>query len=133
MIDNSDAEIAGIRSVFGGSVSILLCHWHLFKNWKKNIAMKLKVQPGVRRSRTEITGRRDLAFTNMMKMLNAPTQDEYDAKYLEFQTWCQEDQEIWDSGDLLVYFDREYVAKKDLWANVGRQVRSFNGLKGLLG
>jgi hypothetical protein len=77
----------------------------------------------------EITGRRDLALVNLMKLLNARTEEEYDASYLEFQSWCQEDQETWDSGDLLVYFDREYVNKRDLWANVGRQVRNFIGLE----
>jgi hypothetical protein len=132
MIDNSDAEIAGIRSVFGGSVRILLCHWHIIKNWKKNIAMKLKVQPGVRRSRVEITGRRDLALVNMLKLLNARNEGDYDVVYMEFQQWCQSDQETWDSGDLLVYFDREYVNKKDLWSSAWRRVSILkSGVSGL--
>jgi hypothetical protein len=123
MIDNSDAEIAGIRSVFGETVPILLCHWHILKNWKKNIAMKVKVQSGVRVVPQVVTQRRELALHKLVGMLDARSDEDFNSKYLDLQQWCQQDDDTWDSGALLVYFDKEYLHKKQLWSNVWRQVK----------
>lgn len=37
MIDCSATEIGAIRSVFGDEVDILLCHWHVWRAWDKNM------------------------------------------------------------------------------------------------
>ena len=33
MIDNSDTEIAGIRSAYGEDMQVAICHWHLKRAW----------------------------------------------------------------------------------------------------
>lgn len=37
MIDCSPTEQMAIRQVFGNSVQILLCHWHIRKAWDDHI------------------------------------------------------------------------------------------------
>lgn len=37
MIDCSATEIEAIDQVFGGSVSTLLCHWHIRRAWEKHL------------------------------------------------------------------------------------------------
>ena len=40
MIDDCDAEINAITSVFPASVKVVLCTWHVMRSWKKNIIIQ---------------------------------------------------------------------------------------------
>jgi hypothetical protein len=138
MVDNSNTEIAGIRAAFGESMTILLCHWHVLKGWKANVKTKVMVMAGVNGiARLEIQARRDVGLSKMKKMMHAKDEAEYDILYLDFQSWCQDDQGIWDSAGLLDYFRTHYDKKKTLWSSAWRQVKSVgvgvvvNGLTGM--
>jgi hypothetical protein len=130
MIDNSDAEIFGIRLVYGDCQCIFLCHWHILKNWVKNIG-KVKVQIGCRVLAAAVEARREVGLTKLKRMLYATSEDEYDLGCQDLKQWCVMDEDQmteedrqWDAVDLWVYFERTYAEKKKLWSNAWRQVRS---------
>ena len=64
MIDNSDTEMAGIRSAYGESVQVLICHWHIKRAWSKNLAKKVYIRPGVSTNSHEVKLIRDGVFNS---------------------------------------------------------------------
>ncbi|KAI8097616.1 uncharacterized protein BX664DRAFT_383873 [Halteromyces radiatus] len=44
MIDCSNTEISGLRSIFNDGVTILLCHWHIKRVWEKNLTSKVMIK-----------------------------------------------------------------------------------------
>lgn len=121
MIDNSDTEILAIRKALGDSCQILLCHWHILRAWKKQIASKVTSTPDVQKTIDEKKMRRNEGFEAMIAMMKAETIDDFNYSYEDFELWCQVE-DGWDGTELLDYFDREYLVKKESWANAWRHV-----------
>ena len=42
MIDDADQEIAAIKAVYGTSIKILICFWHVQRAWRRNIVKKVR-------------------------------------------------------------------------------------------
>ena len=64
MIDNSNIEMAEIRSAYGESVQVLIWHWHIKRAWCKNLAKKVCVCPGVSTNSHEVKLIRDGVFNS---------------------------------------------------------------------
>jgi hypothetical protein len=128
MIDNSDTEMAAITSAFGDSVQILICHWHILRAWKKNIAQKVMVKPGVRKISAEVVAHREEAFHVLAAMMYASDETGFEIAYDELQIWCQENEDEWETGSLLAYFDQSYHKKRMEWSCAWRSVSFFFGL-----
>lgn len=122
MIDNSDTEIAGIRSAYGEDMQVAICHWHLKRAWRKNIASKVCIRPGVSTHSGLVKVMRDETFNRLNDMVIASTEEDFELAYDELQLFCLEHEEEWDMTALQVYFDREYLPKKTKWSNAWRQV-----------
>ncbi|KAI7846778.1 hypothetical protein BDC45DRAFT_580932, partial [Circinella umbellata] len=89
MIDNSDTEILVIRKALGDSCQILLCHWHILRAWKKQIASKVTSTPDVQKTIDEKKMRRNKGFEAMIAMMKAETIDDFNYSYEDFELWCQ--------------------------------------------
>ncbi|CAO3600956.1 unnamed protein product [Absidia cylindrospora] len=107
MIDNSDAEIAGIRAVSGETVPLTYLEEAYYYVGE--------VVSGISLTSEDVSNRRKLAFGNIKKMMDATTEEEFNEHYLGFQRWCQNGQGTWDSGDLLIYFLSEYLRKNEFY------------------
>ncbi|KAI8328317.1 hypothetical protein BC941DRAFT_445178, partial [Chlamydoabsidia padenii] len=96
MIDSSDAEIAGIKTAFGDDTKIVICQWHILK-------------PGVK---------------VIVRGSTAPTATEHKAYQAcrEFEECNGVADDVWDGSALVVYFNREYLGKKDKWSLAWREV-----------
>lgn len=122
MIDNSDIEIRAIRDSYGEDANIYLCHWHILRAWRKNLVYKVRPQHGNKASAEEVREHRQKALSLMIAIMNAPTVAEYNTAYRRFSKWAYDNQDKWDAGDLVVYFDNEYAPKKKEWSRVYRKV-----------
>jgi hypothetical protein len=123
MIDNSSTEMGAIRNTFGDQCGILVCHWHILKSWKQNVVKKVKPTFAASRrlSSGEVKAHRDLAMVTLMKIMAAPTEDEFEERYRDLQAFVTE-HDNWDATELLVYFDRTYLDKKETWCTAWRNV-----------
>ena len=81
MIDCSQTKIAALREVFGESISILLCHWHIKRAWENQLKTDVKVVGSTMESVQ--------ARASIRSMLNclmyASEEDEYDSMFASFQ------------------------------------------------
>lgn len=121
MIDNSDTEIKALRDVFGSDTTVLICHWHIIRAWKKNIIKK--VYPVSRSIRADtVRAKRAEALDILLRMMSAQIEDDFDSAYHDLTLFSVHNSS-WDCTGLLVYFDTEYLPKKCQWSNVWRQVK----------
>ncbi|KAI8328770.1 hypothetical protein BC941DRAFT_476745 [Chlamydoabsidia padenii] len=102
----------GVRGIGSYSSVSLAC----LEELKKNLVKKVKVQPGVRRLNSNLATHRDQTLLKLIKMLNAHNKDMLNSAYVYMKEWCESDMETWDCNDPLVYFDRDYLNKKEIWS-----------------
>ncbi|KAI8330588.1 hypothetical protein BC941DRAFT_440235, partial [Chlamydoabsidia padenii] len=96
MIDNSDAEIAGIKTAFA-----------YIKAWRENIVKKVKVIAcGSTAPRaTERKAYRDDVLRQMIAMMVSQTSDVFEEACREFEEYNGVADDVWD-GSALVYIYR---------------------------
>ncbi|KAI8329646.1 hypothetical protein BC941DRAFT_442467 [Chlamydoabsidia padenii] len=109
MIDNSDAEIAGIKTAFA---------------WRENIVKKVKViaRGSTAPTATERKAYRDDVLRQMIAILVSQTSDVFEEACREFEECNGVADDVWDGSALVVYFNREYLGKKDKWSLAWREV-----------
>ncbi|KAI7850287.1 hypothetical protein BDC45DRAFT_572934 [Circinella umbellata] len=95
-----ESEIAGIRLAYGESVQVLICHWHIKRAWRKNIAKKVCVRPGLSTSALHVKIIRDDALNRLNGMLRAGTEEDFELAYDELQIFCIEHEGEWDMSAL---------------------------------
>ena len=135
MIDDSDTEIIAINkaynyvnddpstNIFIDKVKILICHWHVLRAWKKNILTKLTAKTSnPQKTLREKKAMRKHALSLMMNMMRAETPLDFDLEHEKFETWCIDADDEWDSNRLYLYFEREFLSKREKWSQAWRTV-----------
>ena len=133
MIDDSDTEIIAINkaynsvndetSTFTNTVMILICQWHILKAWKKNILTKLLAKPCTpSKTISEKKRMREDALSLMMSMMAAQSPNDFDLMHEEFELWCVDNDDEWESAALYVYFENEHYGKREKWSAAWRTV-----------
>lgn len=135
MIDNSDTEIVAINKAYNVNVGddtsdtylntkILICHWHILKCWKKNILAKVVAAPSdPRKTIEEKSNKREEALSLMKAMMQARSPTDFDIAQEEFELWCIDNDDEWDSSALYDYYEQKYLRKNDKWSQAWRRVR----------
>ncbi|KAF0555924.1 hypothetical protein F8M41_016538 [Gigaspora margarita] len=95
MLDNDDAEINAICSVFPQS-KIFLCWWHLKRAWRLWISKKIKAES------------HDSLFNDMDQLLSIDNENKVDVSISQFEKW-------WQNTLVVQYFAAEYIKKKEMW------------------
>jgi hypothetical protein len=123
MIDNSDAEMAGIKDAYGENVKVVLCHWHILKAWRQRVVKEVRVVSRVGGpSAVERKAYRDGVMVQMIAMMQAQTEASFEDAYADFNDANSTPDDVWDSTGLIVYFDKYYLGKKENWSMAWRQV-----------
>ena len=102
MSDNDSAEHKAINDVYPDS-RILLCWWHVIKDWKRKIH---GVVP---------KNEQDALFQKLKFLLTTSRDFEVDVKIVQQLA----------NPEFNLYFERTWLPKKDLWAFEFRQDRSI--------
>lgn len=125
MIDNSDTEIKAIKASYGDDAKIFLCHWHILRAWRKNVVYKVRPEAGNKANQDQVKEHRKVALDHMIAIMDARTVAEYNDSLRKFKTWAWNNREKWDSGELVTYFEEEYIPKKKTWCRAYRKVTHF--------
>ncbi|OAD75670.1 hypothetical protein PHYBLDRAFT_64576 [Phycomyces blakesleeanus NRRL 1555(-)] len=80
MIDCSPIEIGAIEEVFGNSINILLCYWHIKRAWEVNLKKHIKVQNSTHVSNIA----HNSVHAVLSNMMHATTSVAYDILYNKF-------------------------------------------------
>ncbi|KAJ8651299.1 hypothetical protein O0I10_013212, partial [Lichtheimia ornata] len=121
MIDNSDTEIKAIKASYGDDAKIFLCHWHILRAWRKNVVYKVRPEAGNKANQDQVKEHRKVALDHMIAIMDARTVAEYNDSLRKFKTWAWNNREKWDSGELVTYFEEEYIPKKKTWCRAYRK------------
>lgn len=124
MIDNSDVEIKAIEQSYGDRCRINLCHWHILRAWRKNLIFKLAPKSNNKASSEQVREHRNMAFKLMVDIMQAPTQQGFQAALKKFNNWAYTNRNKWDADELIDYFDNHYLPKKEKWCRAWRKVCS---------
>jgi hypothetical protein len=117
MIDCSKAEIAAIRQVFGQKVSVLLCHWHIKRDWEKNIKSQIKVNA----SSIETTQARNYARAMLNHLMYSATEEAYDQQYAIFK---QHHEQQYPS--FFKYVNGYWHSQRQLWVRAWRPDATYD-------
>ncbi|KAI8889599.1 hypothetical protein K501DRAFT_315026 [Backusella circina FSU 941] len=100
MVDCSATEIGAIKSVFGNQVNVLLCHWHIWRAWEKNMKKEVKVANATKE--TKIVHERIRSL--LSRMMHAPSEEEFFVGYNCLKTFVEVEY-----SSFLTYFDKQWI------------------------
>ncbi|OAD65308.1 hypothetical protein PHYBLDRAFT_153552 [Phycomyces blakesleeanus NRRL 1555(-)] len=105
MIDCSPVKISTLEEVFGQSVQVLLCHWHIKRAWEMHIKKDVKITGATYESKHE----RDAVRVALNLLMYAKTKEAFDQQYKEFVSKFAGHEKS------VAYFAMHWHAKCDLW------------------
>lgn len=117
MVDCSATEIGAIKAVFGDEMNILLCHWHIWRAWDKNMKKEVKIIKAVKE--TQLLHEQTRSLLN--KMMHAEEEQGFQVAYEGFKAFIEPEY-----SSFLVYFDKQWLSKKELWCKAWRKDASFH-------
>ncbi|SAL95413.1 hypothetical protein [Absidia glauca] len=115
MIDCSAAETAAIKEVFGSTVDILLCHWHIKRAWETHLKRDVKVANASDATK-QLRNRVRASINNLMYCTSS---EEFDNKWQEFK-----DQYV-QCSVFVAYMTSQWIPKKTLWVKAWRLDATF--------
>ncbi|OAD65053.1 hypothetical protein PHYBLDRAFT_176461 [Phycomyces blakesleeanus NRRL 1555(-)] len=80
MIDCRPIEIGAMEEVFGNSINILSCYWHINRAWEVNVKKHIKVQNSTHASNIAC----NIIHAVLSNMIHATTSVAYDTLYNKF-------------------------------------------------
>lgn len=117
MVDCSQTEISSIREVFGESVSISLCHWHIRRAWEKHIKSEIKVV----NSTIESQAARSVVRSILTNLMYCDEESDYNRLFNDFKAEYQVKYPTFVS-----YYEVYWHGRRRLWARPWRKDGTFN-------
>lgn len=117
MIDCSQTEISAIREVFGESLNVLLCHWHIKRAWEKHLKTDVKI----RNSTMESVQARATVRSTLNNLMYAEEEEEYDRVFAAFEEKYKDS-----FGTFVAYYIDNWHKRRQYWARPWRKDASFD-------